>query len=72
MSRWHKDECGCICGLVSDYSGGDFNGPTECRSCGGQGSFYVSENDRVAMWPGGPFLGMEPGRFARLDAKVVA
>jgi hypothetical protein len=73
-TRWLEDTCGCCrgTGLVSDYSGGDFNGPAECDACGGQGGFVVSENDRLAMWPGGPFLGVWPGRFAYLDAKRVA
>jgi hypothetical protein len=72
MTRWLRDSCSCVGGLVSDYSGGDFNGPMECPSCGGQGSVVVSENDRLAMWPGGPLLGMAPGLFARLERREAA
>jgi hypothetical protein len=72
VTRWLEDSCGCCSGygVVSDYSGGDFNGPTECDACGGQGYYFVSESDRRAMWPGGPFLGREPGRFAYLSGKA--
>lgn len=64
MSEWIKDRCGvCVAGYVSDYSSGDFEGAKECDSCNGSGSLFVSERDRLAAWPGGPFLGSWPGRF---------
>ena len=74
MTRWLETGCGCCrgYGVVSDYSGGDFNGATECDACGGQGFYVVSEKDRAAMWPGGPFLGMEPGAFARLGGREMS
>lgn len=67
MTRWLKATCGCCrgYGLVSDYTGGDFNGPKECEACFGHGGYVVSENDRTAVFPGGPFLGHHPGEFAR-------
>ncbi len=46
-------------GLVADYSGGDFNGASECNACvNGQQWRYAS--GRVAKWKGGPFVGSEP------------
>jgi hypothetical protein len=68
-TRWLETTCGCCrgYGMVSDYRGGDFNGAMGCDGCGEQGFYFVSENDRLAMWPGGPFLGMDPGAFRRLD-----
>ena len=71
MTLWREDSCGQCrgYGVVSDYSGGDFDGAAECPGCGGIGGYYVSEKDRLAMWPGGPFLGRYPGRFAYLEGK---
>jgi hypothetical protein len=44
--------------------------PVECDRCGGGGIRWISESDRVAAYPGGPFLGREPGEFARALARV--
>ena len=69
MARWRTQTCGSCSGygVVSDYRGGDFNGAMDCPSCWG-GVVYVSENDRMAAYPGGPFLGHAPGLFAECDA----
>lgn len=58
MVDWIQIKCYCCSGL---QWGGD--SPRECLDCDGAGMLWVSENDRIAMWPGGPFLGSEPGRF---------
>ncbi len=62
---WRVVSCGsCVNGLVSDYSGGDFNGPKECPECGGSGRLFVLPNDRIALYPGGPFRGTWTGAYA--------
>lgn len=68
MLLWKKTKCsGCSgYGLVSDYSGGDFNGPKECNDCDGAGVLAVSPKDRLALWPGGPFAGVYPGLYNQL------
>ena len=63
ITEWYREQCGwrqercycCVGGLVSDYSGGDFCGPKECSSCGGNGSYWVTPRGRHVLWPGGPF-----------------
>lgn len=59
MTHWKQKTCyGCGGhGMVSDYSGGDFNGPKECECCNGSGRLYVSFGGAIAQWPGGPFVG---------------
>ena len=64
MSRWKNFTCG-VCrghGIVSDYSGGDFQGERDCEYCG-YGTVWVSERDRLAKYVGGPLLGSWPGKF---------
>jgi len=48
-------------GQVSSYTfgGGDFNGPDECRDCGGSGHIWRSRKGALAQYPGGPFVGRE-------------
>jgi hypothetical protein len=59
---WREETCGACrgYGLVSDYSGGDFNGAMGCESCGEQGFVWRSPKDRLALYPGGPFVGYDP------------
>ena len=54
---WKRERCfQCYgTGQVSDYTGGDFNGPTECDMCGGGGSYWLTPTGKAARWPGGPF-----------------
>ena len=67
MVRWRKFTCGSCCGtgVVSSYSASDFLGVDDCKACN-MGEVYVSENDRLAAWPGGPFLGRWSGKFAEV------
>ena len=37
--------------------------PRDCRICGGDGRLWVSNKDRLALYPGGPFRGQEPGAY---------
>lgn len=59
-------------GQVSAYTlgGTDFLGAGECHNCGGGGIVYVSPKDRLAMYPGGPFCGYWPGKYAELSSAV--
>ncbi len=74
MAEWLKIKCGSCrgYGVVSDFRGDDFNGAMDCSECGGAGHQWISENDRVADYPGGPLRGSWPGGFKleqeRLDA----
>ncbi len=47
-------------GLVSVYSATDFEGPEECDVCDGKGFIFATLGNRLAKWPGGPFLGSLP------------
>jgi hypothetical protein len=54
VTEWYREQCGwrqerCYC------SGGDFCGPKECSSCGGNGSYRVTPRGRHVLYPGGPF-----------------
>jgi hypothetical protein len=55
---WRCEHC-CMCngtGMTSDYGwDGDFLGPTACRSCAGNGGYWVSPKGRRVQYPGGPF-----------------
>ena len=53
--EWRVATCYCHGGLVGGHDGY----PTECRSCGGMGEVWVTENGARALWPGGPFLGRD-------------
>ena len=68
MARWKTTDCyGCGGhGVVSVYSASDFEGAGDCRACGGSGQLLISERDRIADYPGGPFRGSWPGKFASL------
>lgn len=58
---WTWVDCGCCGGL---NWGGEY--PTECRTCGGSGFYYIHEKSRViAQYPGGPLL----GRLAKTDGR---
>lgn len=54
---WKYEKCfACYgTGMVSDYSGGDFNGPKECDKCCGNGAYWVTPKGRHVLYPGGPF-----------------
>ena len=69
MVRWRKFTCDSCrgTGVVSAYSASDFLGVDDCKACN-TGEVYVSENDRLAEWPGGRFLGRWPGKFAEVGA----
>ena len=73
MVAWKTDKCGGCGGhgVVSSYSATDFLGPAECRHCGGGGTVFVSENDRLAEYPGGQFVGFSPGAFAALPESAI-
>lgn len=50
---WIRADCGCSNGL--QWGGEE---PRECSGCKGMGFIAIHEKTkRVAMWPGGPFLG---------------
>jgi len=56
--EWRWKEC-AICrgyGVVSDYSGGDFQGAKDCDACM-DGIYFITPTGRCAAWPGGPFCG---------------
>ena len=67
MLIWKRTQCyNCDGhGLVSVYSYNpcDFEGAGECDMCDGRGSIAVSPKDRLAKYPGGPFLGSEAGAY---------
>ncbi len=65
MVEWLRIKCDACrgYGVVSDYRSGDFDGAMECSACGGAGIQWISENDRLADYPGGPFRGSAPGLF---------
>lgn len=44
-------------GVVSVYSTYDFEGPGDCRRCGGDGTLFITPTGRLAIYPGGPFVG---------------
>ncbi len=71
MTRWKTYKCGSCrgYGVVSVYSAEDFLGAGDCE-CNG-GTVSVSENDRLAVYPGGPFLGSWPGKFAELPESAL-
>ncbi len=53
---WIWRDCGCCAGTEW---GGDT--PRECSHCLGQGDYYVHvKSGRIAVYPGGPFLGRLP------------
>lgn len=68
MAKWKTFPCPFCSGsgVVSVYSMEDFEGPGPCNDCGEKGYIFVSERDRIADWPGGPFNGVWPGKFAAL------
>jgi hypothetical protein len=55
---WHRERC-CMCnatGMMPAYGwDGDFLGPTECRSCGGIGGYWITPHGHHVLYPGGPF-----------------
>jgi len=59
MTDWHTEKCTACYGTgqVSDYSACDFEGPKECGHCWGSGNIWISPKGRIALYPGGPFLG---------------
>jgi hypothetical protein len=58
-------------GVSADYGGleGDMK-IVSCDSCKGQGYLYVSENDRLALYPGGPLMGSAPGLYKKLKQEM--
>lgn len=67
MKTWLPDTC-TRCGGHTVYEAwnGDYD-IVDCMECSG-GLVWISPKDRIAAWPGGPFLGSWPGRFAYLSA----
>ena len=65
MLIWKKIQCHNCGGhgMVSVYSYNDFEGADECNTCDGRGTIAISPKDRVAKYPGGPFLGSEPDAY---------
>lgn len=65
--KWMKIACDNCC------NGQEWGAlyPKECRDCGGSGFLWLSSSDRIAKWPGGPFLGSAPGEYAKRKAKVL-
>jgi hypothetical protein len=58
---WMHIPCGCCNGL---QWGGDT--PQECLDCDGTGALWITENDRLAEYPGGLFTGYWPGKFQKM------
>ena len=56
MSEWRQVSCGCCSGLTWHWG-------SECGDCGGTGALFVSDKDRLALYPGGPFRGSWPGKY---------
>lgn len=56
MAQW-------ISRLCSKCHGNAVATGDRCAPCGGTGKVFVSDKDRIAEYPGGPFLGMEPGAW---------
>jgi hypothetical protein len=55
---WHRARC-CMCvgGMTSAYGwNGDFLGPTECKSCAGNGAYWITPKGRHVEFPGGRFV----------------
>jgi DnaJ-class molecular chaperone len=55
MTVWTRIKCS-FCnghGVYQDLGGG----PADCKDCGGSGYMWLSENNRIADYPGGPFRG---------------
>ena len=65
MLIWKRIQCHNCGGhgMVSVYSYNDFEGADECSTCDGRGTIAISPKDRVAKYPGGPFIGSEPGAY---------
>jgi len=55
---WKQVTCGNCrgYGVVSDYSGGDFNGAMDCPHCGGGMVWETPSGKHHALYPGGPFV----------------
>lgn len=51
------------CGIVSQYSYDDFEGPNECRECSGSGRLWIRPSNHCFAWPGGPTRGLWPGAY---------
>lgn len=67
VTRWKKKTCGRCRGYgVIDAGYLEVN-PQDCPDCN-YGTYYVSEKDATAEYPGGRFLGKAPGLFAELEA----
>ena len=71
MAKWKSFRCGSCrgTGMVSVYSQFDFLGAGDCSACN-NGEVWVSEHDRLAQWPGGPFLGSWPGKYAEVPMAI--
>ena len=59
VNGWCRESCSSCygTGMESDYDywSGDFMGPKECGSCGGNGQYWISPRGRHVLYPGGPF-----------------
>ena len=67
-TKWRKFRCGSCrgYGIVMVYAHDGPDHTDDCRYCN-MGTVYISENDRLAEWPGGPFLGSWPGKYKEID-----
>ena len=59
---WKPIRCSSCNGLgvVAVYSAYDFEGPGECRECGGAGQIWISPKGHLAQYPGGRWRGSLP------------
>ena len=51
---WTLIDCGCCNGI--EWGGEE---PRTCRDCGGNGVLWRSPRGRLALYPGGPFRGID-------------
>ena len=66
-TTWLPDTC-TNCGghtILAEWNG-DYD-IVDCHKCNA-GIVWVSPKDRIAGYPGGPFQGSRPGRYAELQA----
>ncbi len=61
---WKRFPCSRCRGYGVVDVGYDQVKPADCPDCGGSRMLYVSEHDRVAEWPGGPWVGRWPLQYS--------
>lgn len=64
---WRPTKCP-TCGGFTIYAvwNGDYD-IVDCRDCS-NGRVWISPHDRIAAYPGAPFQGSWPGKYAELSA----